>query len=62
MSTHNNYHPELVSADVVAKKVGVSSRTVLNWLAKGKIDAQIRLGRVIRFNLDETLKRLAERP
>lgn len=44
---------ELLTPAGIAKIYGVSSKTVLRWLAAGLIPAEINEGQVIRFDADE---------
>lgn len=42
--------PTLVTADEVAKPLGVTGRTVLNWAAAETIPTALRCGKIIRFH------------
>jgi len=48
----------LLTADDLAKIFNVSSRTILNWYYDGIIPARIRVGKVIRFELDAVMTAL----
>ena len=42
--------PDLSTASQIAGALQVTSRTVLEWEATGKIPAALRTGRTVRFN------------
>ena len=42
-----------VSAAALAERLGVSARTILNWVKRAQIPVEFRLGKVIRFDLSE---------
>jgi len=56
----NESEPQgLVTAAVVAKHLSVTPQTVLNWERSGLIPSVIRIGRVIRFRLEDVNAALA---
>ncbi|WP_280269183.1 helix-turn-helix domain-containing protein [Nocardia wallacei] len=42
----------LVSTQVAAERIGVTTKSIRNWVADGRLPA-VRLGRVIRIDLDD---------
>jgi len=58
MST-NDMHNKFLTASEVAEILNVSRRTVLRWLADGRIPAAIKLDRITRFNIDVVVDALA---
>lgn len=57
---HSDFH-SLVPPEAIGKIVGVSGRTVLNWEAAGIITAEIRVGKVVRFDPPKVLQQLQEK-
>jgi excisionase family DNA binding protein len=51
--------PDLSTASQIADALQVTSRTVLEWEATGKIPAALRTGRTVRFNPAAIVKALA---
>ena len=51
--------PELVSAEVLGKRIGVHARTVRNWVLRGC--PHVRAGRKLRFREPDVLRWLEER-
>lgn len=43
----------LLSADDLAKRLGVSMRSIRGWDASGRIPEPIRVGRLVRWPSDE---------
>ena len=50
---------QLLNAKQLAAEIGVSPPTILSWHAKGIIKAEIKVGRVCRFDLTKVRKQLA---
>ncbi len=50
----------LLAADAVGASLGVTGRTILNWEARGVIQPAIRVGRIVRFDLDTVKQQLAD--
>ncbi len=48
----------LVPAAEVGKYFNVSARTILNWAYEKKIPVAVRMGRVVRFNLDDVRRQI----
>jgi excisionase family DNA binding protein len=48
--------PEFATASQIAKALQVTSRTILEWEAAGKIPAALRTGRTVRFHPGEVAK------
>jgi len=44
---------QLADAPVLAGRYKVSPRTILSWAANGVIPTAVRVGRVVRFDVDE---------
>jgi excisionase family DNA binding protein len=53
--------PEFATASQIAKALQVTSRTILEWEAAGKIPAALRTGRTVRFHPGEVAKALGIR-
>ena len=53
--------PALLTADELATALGVSKRTVMGWLADGRIPAAIRERQTLRFDEALVRKALAKR-
>ena len=51
----------LLNAKGLAQALNVSPPTITEWLKAGKITAEIREGRVIRFSLSAVKSQLAKR-
>jgi predicted site-specific integrase-resolvase len=49
----------LVAAPVLARKFGVSAPTVRLWATRGVIPVAVRVGRVLRFDLEAVSRALA---
>jgi hypothetical protein len=50
--------PALSTATQIGDALQVSSRTILEWEAQGKIPAALRSGRTVRFNPQAIVKAL----
>lgn len=53
--------PEFSTASQIAEALQVTSRTILEWQATGKIPAALRAGRTVRFNPKEVATALGIR-
>jgi excisionase family DNA binding protein len=51
----------LLTADEIGLRLGVTGRTVLNWAADHTIPTALRVGRVVRFNLEDVMQSLQEK-
>jgi len=51
-------HRPFVSAAQVGERAGVHKRTVLNWASAGIIPTKIRVGKLVRFDLEQVLAAL----
>ena len=52
---NNSDKEQLVGPEVIAKKLGVSRNTILNWAKNGQMPA-IRIGKVYRFSVNDVSK------
>ena len=50
---------QLLNAKQLAAEIGVSTPTILSWHAKAIITAEIKVGRVCRFDLAKVRKQIA---
>lgn len=50
----------LVAAPFLARKFGVSTPTIRDWAARGVIPVAVRVGRVLRFDLDAVTGAVAD--
>lgn len=50
-----------VTARQIAARYGVTKPTVFNWLNAGVIPAEVAVGRIFRFDLDEVDAALSQR-
>ena len=50
----------LVVAPVLARKFGVSTPTIREWAARGVIPVAVRVGKVLRFDLEAVTKAVAD--
>jgi excisionase family DNA binding protein len=50
----------LVAAPVLARKFGVSTPTIREWVAMGVIPVAVRVGRVLRFDMEAVMKAVAD--
>ena len=53
-------HTTYLTPDDLGKVFNVTGRTILNWEARKIITAAIRVGRVVRFDLDSVRAEIAE--